>query len=120
MGMPQSIPWVLEIVSGETISDTLDAGRPYAFWIIQSEDPTAAACTFGLKASSDGTRPVQPVWNSQGVYASPTLPEAGGFRLLVNELFGAQQIEITLSQAAPSAGVTLYLYGYDSGITAGE
>jgi len=108
------------VSSGQTVSETADLGRPYAFISIYCADmvgvPSATTMTLQVANSADGTLNDLYSANMGALLTSETLPDGSGdtYHTTVIDAIGIQKIQITLSGAA-TADVDFKIVGVDAG-----
>lgn len=114
-GFGRSNPQTYTILSGQTSSERVDLGRPYAFIIITCENMGGIASgNLFLNVSPEESIPLHRVYeqNSATAWNSGTLPTSGTYYALITHAFGARFVQIVLSTAA-DADITFRVWGYD-------
>jgi len=114
-GFGRSNPQTYTILSGQTSSERVDLGRPYAFIIITCENMGGIASgNLFLNVLPEESIPLHRVYeqNSATAWNSGTLPTSGTYYTLITHAFGARFVQIVLSVAA-DADITFKVWGYD-------
>lgn len=117
VGFGRSDAKTYTLTTGQTSTERIDLGRPYAFVVITCEDASNIASTtaLSLMVSPEEGIPLLDVYEQNDlatIWSTGSLPTSGTFYVMCTHAFGARFVQPVLDTATDGS-VTLKVWGYD-------
>lgn len=117
VGFGRSEPKSYTLTTGQTSTERIDLGRPYAFILITCENMGGinTGCALRLNVSPDEGIPMLNMYEQNEpatLWSKGSLPTSGTWSCLITHAFGARFVQPVLTVAA-DATITFKVWGFD-------
>lgn len=121
IGFGRSAVQSYTLTTGQTSTERVDLGRPYAFILITCENMAGinSACALRLNVSPDENIPMLNMYEQNEpatLWSKGSLPVSGTWSCFIPHAFGQRFIQPVLTVAA-DATITFKVWGFDPIIT---